>query len=221
MALSTLGCRVHYFPFEESYVQLNDPPINHVLMFQRLNISSVLNLDDHHYIWLTRKLWEWTCHDSNICWSIDLDRNVVHAPIDGPRSNYAHAHLVCLPNICPLWTVNHEFQIRGCLQNSDSVFGNLLTKSRETSFHALRTNRANLSSQFVAITNLLCSIKAHTKLDLQYKGWALNPQIQTNKPQIWQLVSSITIWYVWKARCLKVFQNVTKRATQISSGIWT
>ena len=155
MALSTLGCRVHYFPFEESYVQLNDPPINHVLMFQRLNISSVLNLDDHHYIWLTRKLWEWTCHDSNICWSIDLDRNVVHAPIDGPRSNYAHAHLVCLPNICPLWTVNHEFQIRGCLQNSDSVFGNLLTKSRETSFHALRIDQANLSSQFVAIANLL------------------------------------------------------------------
>ena len=28
----------------------------------------------------------------------------------------------------------------------------------------------------------------------------LNPQIQTNKPQIWQLVSSITIWYIWKAR---------------------
>ena len=24
----------------------------------------------------------------------------------------------------------------------------------------------------------------------------LNPQIQTDKPQIWQLVSSITIWYI-------------------------
>ena len=24
----------------------------------------------------------------------------------------------------------------------------------------------------------------------------LNPKIQTDKPQIWQLVSSITIWYV-------------------------
>ena len=28
----------------------------------------------------------------------------------------------------------------------------------------------------------------------------LNSQIQFDKPQIWQLVSSITIWYIWKAR---------------------
>ena len=48
----------------------------------------------------------------------------------------------------------------------------------------------------------------------------LNPQIETNKPQIWQLVS-ITIWYIWKAWCLKVFQNVNERPTQIIYGIWT
>ena len=45
--------------------------------------------------------------------------------------------------------IKHEFEINGCLQNSSSIFGNLLTKSRETSFHALRTDRANLSSKFV------------------------------------------------------------------------
>ena len=49
----------------------------------------------------------------------------------------------------------------------------------------------------------------------------MNPQIETDKPQIWQLVSSITIWYIWKAQCLRVFQNVTKRPAQIISGIWT
>ena len=49
----------------------------------------------------------------------------------------------------------------------------------------------------------------------------LSPKIQTDKPQIWQLLSSITIWYIWKARCLKAFQNVTERPAQIISGIWT
>ena len=48
----------------------------------------------------------------------------------------------------------------------------------------------------------------------------LNLQIETDKPEIWQLVSSITIWYIWKARCLKVFQNVTRIPTQIISRIW-
>ena len=48
----------------------------------------------------------------------------------------------------------------------------------------------------------------------------LNPQIQIDKPQIGQLVSSITIWYIWKAQCLKVSQNMTERPSQINSGIW-
>ena len=33
--------------------------------------------------------------------------------------------------------------------------------------------------------------------------------------------SSITNWYIWKAQCLKVFQNVTKRHAQINYEIWT
>ena len=41
----------------------------------------------------------------------------------------------------------------------------------------------------------------------------LNPQIDADKPKIWRLLSSITIWCIWKARCLKVFQNVTERPT--------
>ena len=50
----------------------------------------------------------------------------------------------------------------------------------------------------------------------------LNPQIEIDKPEIWQLVSIITIWYILKARCFKVFQNVTERPAQvIYYGIWT
>ena len=33
----------------------------------------------------------------------------------------------------------------------------------------------------------------------------LNPQRKIDKLEIWQLMSSITIWYIWKT--LKVFQN--------------
>ena len=49
----------------------------------------------------------------------------------------------------------------------------------------------------------------------------LIPQIETSKPKMWQLVSSIAIWYIWKAKYLRVFQNVTKRLAQILSRIWT
>ena len=54
------------------------------------------------------------------------------------------------------------------------------------------------------------------------KSWRIRFPIHLsfNEAQIWQLVSSITIWYIWKARCLKVFQNVTESPAQIISGIW-
>ena len=48
----------------------------------------------------------------------------------------------------------------------------------------------------------------------------LNPQIETDQTEIWKFVSSITIWYILKARCLKVFQNMIERHTQIIYGIW-
>ena len=34
-------------------------------------------------------------------------------------------------------------------------------------------------------------------------------------------ISTIMIWYIWKARCLKVFHNVTKRLAHTISQIWT
>ena len=42
----------------------------------------------------------------------------------------------------------------------------------------------------------------------------LNPQIETGKPEIWEWVSSITIWHILKAKCLKVFRNVTDKPIQ-------
>ena len=101
--------------------------------------------------------------------SIGVDRNDVPAPIDcvGLQSNSAHAHRgMPSQHMSPI--VN-KIQIpnQGSSIEFSFCFGNLLTKSRETSFHALRTNQANLFPQFVAIANLLCSIKTHLKLGLQ------------------------------------------------------
>ena len=42
-----------------------------------------------------------------------------------------------------------------------------------------------------------------------------------NKYEIWQLVSGITICYIWKVYCLKIFQNVTERLAHIIYGICT
>ena len=55
-----------------------------------------------------------------------------------------------------------EFQIKGCLENSASILGDLLSKFRKISFHEFITGRANL--HFLEITNLLSSIKLHRKL---------------------------------------------------------
>ena len=42
----------------------------------------------------------------------------------------------------------------------------------------------------------------------------LNPQIKNDKLEIGKLVRSITIWYIGKVGCLKVFENVIERPTR-------
>ena len=100
-----------------------------------------------------------------ILWSITVDRNVVHARTDyvDPRSNFAHAHRLHLPNMSFI----SKFQSRGYLHYLVSVLGDLLTKLRETFFHELIIDQANLSSHFVEIANLLSSIKLHPNSGLQ------------------------------------------------------
>ena len=91
---------------------------------------------------------------------MDVDGNFVQARIycAGPQSNSAHTHWVCTPNISSM--VNEiDFQIKGCLQISAFVLGDLLTKFKETSSHEVITDNTNRSSHFVEITNLLLSTK--------------------------------------------------------------
>ena len=56
---------------------------------------------------------------------------------------------------------------------------------------------------------------------MQKTSILMKPQIDIHKHETWQLVTSITIWYIWEAMCLKVFQNVTEIPAQIIIGIWT
>ena len=49
----------------------------------------------------------------------------------------------------------------------------------------------------------------------------LNPQVEMDKSEICELVSSITVWYIWKAQYLKVFQNTGERPIEIIYGIRT
>ena len=45
---------------------------------------------------------------------------------------------------------------------------------------------------------------------MQKMNIPLNPKRVMGKTVIWQSISTITIRYIWKTRCLKVFQNVQK-----------
>ena len=38
--------------------------------------------------------------------------------------------------------------------------------------------------------------------------------------QIWELLSSTTMWFIWKARCKKVFKLSKNPAVEIVSAIW-
>ena len=47
---------------------------------------------------------------------------------------------------------------------------------------------------------------------MQKTNIPLNPKIATNKTKIWQLVSSITIWYTWKAKVLEGIPKCDKKS---------
>ena len=46
-------------------------------------------------------------------------------------------------------------------------------------------------------------------------------KLETVKTKLWQLASSITIWYIWNATCLKVFQIWQKDLLRWLLGFWT
>ena len=39
-------------------------------------------------------------------------------------------------------------------------------------------------------------------------------------PEIWMLIAGFTLWYVWKARCLKVFQDLVRPSHELIMDIW-
>ena len=39
-------------------------------------------------------------------------------------------------------------------------------------------------------------------------------------PKVWMLITSFTLWYVWKARCLKVFQDLVRPLEEVTMDIW-
>ena len=39
-------------------------------------------------------------------------------------------------------------------------------------------------------------------------------------PEIWMLIAGFTLWYIWKARCLKVFQGTVRPPEEVIMDIW-
>ena len=39
-------------------------------------------------------------------------------------------------------------------------------------------------------------------------------------PEIWMLIIGFTLWYIWKARCLKVFQGMVRPLEEVIMDIW-
>ena len=39
-------------------------------------------------------------------------------------------------------------------------------------------------------------------------------------PEIWMLIAGFTLWYIWKVRCLKVFQGTVRPPEEVIMDIW-
>ena len=45
-------------------------------------------------------------------------------------------------------------------------------------------------------------------------------KVCTVKDECWEIICTITMWQIWKARCQKVFQAVTIPPVEIVATIW-
>ena len=45
-------------------------------------------------------------------------------------------------------------------------------------------------------------------------------KVCTVKDECWEIICTITMWQIWKARCQKVFQDVTIPPAEIVAAIW-
>jgi hypothetical protein len=46
------------------------------------------------------------------------------------------------------------------------------------------------------------------------------PYVIKNMQVVWELMSTITMWYIWTARCRKVFDDNTEHPVEIVRNIW-